>query len=135
MLRTWILVADGAFARVFLSDGPDEPLKLVHDFEHPQSRAKGQDIYTDKPRMEPYTLPKDQEAMIFAAEMAELLDLACSRNEYDQLIIVAPPNFLGSLRLKLTKQVQVRVVDEIAKDLVSLKPHELEARLIIPQAT
>jgi protein required for attachment to host cells len=133
MLRTWILVADGAYARVFLSDGPDQPLKLVHDLEHPESRAKGQDLFTDKPRLEPYTLPKDHEAGIFARQIAGMLDLACSRHEYDQLIIVAPPPFLGPLRGNLTKQVQARVVDEVAKDLVNLKPHELEERLVIPQ--
>jgi protein required for attachment to host cells len=134
MLRTWILVADGAFARVFLSEGPDEPLKLLQDLEHPQSRFKGQDLYTDKPRMEPYTLPKDQEAGIFARQVASMLDLSLSRNEYDQLVLVAPPPFLGPLRKELSKQVQARVVDEIAKDFVSLKQHELQERLVIPQA-
>ena len=129
MLRTWILVADGSHARVFLSLGLEEPLQLVQELEHPESRAKGQDLFTDKPRLEPYTLPKDHEAGIFARQLAGMLDLACSRNEYDQLVIVAPPNFLGPLRKNLTKQVQLRVIDEIAKDLVALAPQELEQRL------
>lgn len=129
MLRTWILVADGSHARVFLSLGENEPLQLVHELEHPEARAKGQELLTDQPRMEPGILPKDYEAGVFARELAKLLDLACSRNEYEQLVLVAPPSFLGPLRKELSKQVQLRVIDEIAKDLVALKPKDLEERL------
>lgn len=129
MLRTWILVADGSRARVFLSIGIDEPLRLVQELEHPESRARGQDLMTDQPRMEPGTLPRDHEAGVFARQLAGLLDLARSRNEYDQLVVVAPPSFLGVLRQSFTKQVQLRVIDELAKDLVGLAPKELETRL------
>jgi len=129
MLRTWILVADGSHARIFLSLGLTKPLSLVRELEHPEARAKGEELFTDKPRMEPGMLPKDHEGLLFARELADVLDKACSRNEYDQLVLVSPPSFLGPLRKQLHKQVQVRVIDELAKDLVSLSPKELEARL------
>lgn len=129
IMRTWILVADSAEARLFLSYPGQQGWFELRTFQHPQSRAKGTELYDSPPAMERGLLPKDYAAQDFALELAKYLDLELSKNNYERLILVAPPKFLGMLRENLSKQVQQRVVDEVNKDLVSLRKDELEERL------
>ena len=53
----------------------------------------------------------------FAAETAALLKDRALRNEYESLIIVAPPRTLGELRKHYHKEVSDRLTREIDKDL------------------
>jgi protein required for attachment to host cells len=113
---------------VFLSRGPNQPLALVQEFEHPQARARGVDLLTDAPRMEPGTLPRDAEAAVFAHQLEGFLEQAAGK-QYDRLILVCPPGFLGMLRKELSKQVASRVVEEVAKDLTGFRARDLEEHL------
>ena len=62
----------------------------------------------------------------FAAEAADLLKRRALANEYEKLIIVAPPAALGEMRKHLHKEVQDRLVGEIAKDLTNHPVPEIE---------
>ena len=62
----------------------------------------------------------------FAAETAELLRKRALRNDYESLIIVAPPRTLGELRKHYHKEVQKRLAGEIAKDLTGHPVAEIE---------
>ncbi|HVJ02899.1 MAG TPA: host attachment family protein [Sphingomonas sp.] len=53
----------------------------------------------------------------FAAETAALLKERALRNEFESLIIVAPPKTLGELRKHYHKEVSGRIKAEIDKDL------------------
>ena len=53
----------------------------------------------------------------FAAETAALLKERALRNEFESLIIVAPPKTLGELRKHYHKEVSGRIRAEIDKDL------------------
>ena len=48
------------------------------------------------------------------------------RHRSDQLVLVAPPKFLGALRKELGKEVGKLVADEIPKDLSWFNERELE---------
>ncbi len=125
LIRTWILVADGAEARIFLSS-PGEPKWLeLHDFKNPQSRMRGVQLLESPPDMDNGQLPREREEVGFAHRLAKYLDVSLSRNTYDRLIVVAPPRFLGELRGELTRQVERRIVDWLTEDLVHLSPREL----------
>ena len=54
-----------------------------------------------------------------------------ARNEhrYDELVLVAPPKFLGMLRKELGKEVEKLVADEVPKDLSWFNTRELERYL------
>jgi protein required for attachment to host cells len=124
-IRTWILVADGAAARIFLTH-PGEPKWLeLREFKHPQSRMRGAQLLESPPDMDNGLLPRDREEMSFAHQLAKFLDLSLGRNAYDRLFIVAPPRFLGELRGELTRQVERRIVDCLTEDLVHLSSREL----------
>jgi len=62
----------------------------------------------------------------FAAEVAEILNKGALANEYDRVIIAAPPRTLGELRKKYHKEVEGRLVGEIAKDLTGHPVPEIE---------
>lgn len=63
----------------------------------------------------------------FAADVAEMLKARALRNEFDKLIVVAPPKALGELRKNYHKEVEARLIGEIAKDLTNRPTDEIEA--------
>lgn len=66
----------------------------------------------------------------FAAEAAELLKERALRNEFESLIIVAPPRTLGELRKHYHKEVSDRLRAEIAKDLTGHTVPQIEEVLL-----
>lgn len=62
----------------------------------------------------------------FASDAAELLRKRALRNEFEELLIVAPPKTLGELRKHYHKEVEQRLVGEIAKDLTGHPVPEIE---------
>ena len=62
----------------------------------------------------------------FAAETAELLRKRALQNDFESLIIIAPPKTLGELRKHYHKEVEKRLTGEIAKDLTGHPVEEIE---------
>ena len=137
---TWIVVADGARARFFAPS--DDTKRLVPvgsaDLVAPQSRQRTRDLKSDKPgrsyassrsgvrhALEPPHDYHKLEKHRFTALLADALDAACGRREFDQLVLVAPHRSLGELRTLISKRVQARVRQEIAKDLTGETPASL----------
>jgi len=58
----------------------------------------------------------------FAKEVAQTLDGARTRHEFDRLVIVAGPRMLGLLRDALSEPCRSVVAAEVAKDLVHHDP-------------
>lgn len=143
-IKTWIVVADGARARFFRPD--EERGKLapagLSDLVAPQSRIRPRDLESDKPgrgfsssrsgmrhAFEPPHDPHKLEKHRFMAVLATTLDAACGRREFDELVLVAPRRSLGELRGLLSKRVQGRVRQEVAKDLTNEPASRLQRRL------
>ncbi|MFS0737002.1 host attachment family protein [Sphingomonas sp. 1P06PA] len=66
----------------------------------------------------------------FAAEVADMLKRRALANEFEKLIIIAPPSTLGELRKHYHKEVQARITGELAKDLTGHPIDEIERLLI-----
>ena len=62
----------------------------------------------------------------FAHEAADMLKAKALANEFDKLIVVAPPKTLGELRKHYHKEVESRIAGEIAKDLTNMPVPEIE---------
>lgn len=128
-MLTWILVADEARARVFEDDGTGAALVERHSLIHAEGRQHGRDVFADrKPRtqesagsarhaIEPHTDPEDVEAGRFARELAHLLEQARHARQFERLLLVAPPHFLGVLRRTIGDGVAALVVGSMSKDL------------------
>ena len=147
----WILIADASGARIFASDVCDGSLQLVREIANPEGRVRTQDLTTDSPgrinkagasgtrsATPAHGTAHDQAAQRFAHELSALLHQELLRNSYDSLAIIAPPHFLGAVRLLLNKEVEQRVRASVPRDLVhvpadALKGH-LEVLLASPAA-
>ena len=62
----------------------------------------------------------------FAADTAAMLEERALRNEFEALVVVAPPKTLGELRKHYHKAVEQRIVAEVPKDLVNVPVAEIE---------
>jgi len=135
---TYILIADGARARILSTRGPGSGLSPILNHDFAASRAPTRDYGTDKPgrthksgignsrhAMEPSTDWHVIEKQRFAKTIARIVDQAAERNEFDRLVLVAPPATLGDLRSSLGKRAVGLVSQELGKDLTHLTLPEL----------
>lgn len=134
---TWILIADGAQARVLAHDGPGKGLSAVKGLKFEQEPLKNQEIVTDRQgrsfssmgagrsAYEPDVSPEDYREQQFVERVAERLAEHHRNGEFDRLIIAADPTSLGNIRGKLSKQVQEAVVAELPKDLTNIPTPKL----------
>jgi len=127
--RTWIVVADSARARFFLSVRRGGGWRLLESLDHPESRARAPELVTERPPMERGELPKEREAKVFARQLAARLERAFHDGSYQRLVLVAPPELMGLLRRSLPPVASGAVVAEITKDFSQLRSKELEQRL------
>lgn len=139
--NTWILLADGAHARLLRNLGPGKGLEELSpgtiDMPHPPNR----ELDSDKPgrvqdsagpgrhSMEPHIYPHEKLKQDFAKSLADGINSAVNKNRFDRLIVAAPPKILGELRQKLDKNAQSRVYREIDKDLTTVSEKELYRQL------
>ena len=135
---TWVLVADGARARIVRglatdAEAADRPEDLVFEIDHKQLR----EIMADRPgrsfasegarrsAMEYGSDPVAEQEAAFAGMLLGELERRHAAGEFDRLGIVAEPRMLGLIRQKLSPQLGRTVVKEISKDWTKLPPGEL----------
>ncbi|HEX9081995.1 MAG TPA: host attachment protein, partial [Holophagaceae bacterium] len=110
-------------------------------FAHPGSRAHVQDMVSDRPGrrsdttpghrsgLSPELEPKEVEALKFACGLASELKRGLNRHAYDELVLAAPPHFLGMMRQCLDGQVASRLATTFDKDFTTLPVREIEQRI------
>ena len=139
---TYILVADGARARLYANQGVGKGLQPVSGATHRADlHHHDRDILADRPgrtfnsvgqgrsAMEPQTEWHRFEKHKFAREMAKVLDAAAANKAFDRLILVAPPATLGDLRTELADATRKMVTAELPKDLTRHAEQELPQHL------
>ena len=139
---TYILVADGARARLYVNNGVGKGMQPVSGATHKADlHHHDRDILTDKPgrafnsvgegrsAMEPQTEWHRFEKHKFAREMARVLDAAAANKAFDRLILIAPPATLGDLRTELSDATRKMVTAELPKDLTRHSEQELPQHL------
>ena len=132
-----VLVADGRKLLFFRNKGdrmaPNLEAETVKVQDNPADRYQASDapgrafdsVGSHRSAMEQTNIHDLEEAR-FAAEAADMLKRRALANEFDKLIIVAPPTALGEMRKRYHKEVQSRLVGEIAKDLSNHPVPEIE---------
>lgn len=150
---TWILISDASRARILATEGPDRPLRVVRELEHPESRAANHELVSDREgrtqnaaapsrlgssagpskghrsAMEPHHTPKEVEHEHFARELVEALRRGALDDAYAHLVLAAPPQFLGTLRALLDDNVSRRLSVSLNKDYTHLPLGELATRV------
>lgn len=137
MANTWVLVADSARARLFQIGKGMPAMTEVACYSNSESRSSAHDSVAERlPRtfdsmgfsrhsIEPHTPLREKNAQHFAQLLGEVLKQGQIASRYDQLVLVAPPRFLGALHKRLDKALHECVVKEIAHDLVASTPSEI----------
>ncbi len=130
MSRIRIVVADQAEAIFYDAPSLDARPKEVGRISDPLAHLHDRDLGSDRPgrsyesvggarhAIERENDPRWQEAVRFARRISCRLDDALQKGEFDELIVVAGPPFLGLMRSELSRPARERVVHEIRKDLV-----------------
>jgi protein required for attachment to host cells len=133
MANTWIVAADASRARVLQVAGPQR-LVEVDNLLNPEGRLSDREINTDaRGRFsgghtgEDDVGAVDHQVELFAKRVGDYLDKARTDHRYDELVLVAPPRFLGMIRKSLGKEVEKLVVDDLDKDLSWFNARELES--------
>jgi protein required for attachment to host cells len=144
-MRVRIVVADQSEADFYELEQRDMPPRLVQRLEDADAHLHDRDLKSDRPGRlfthAPSTAgrrgavthhstggersPRKVEAERFARRIVEALDEARRQRQYDRLIIMAPPAFLGLLRKEMPAAVHALLSAEIAKDLVHEPPQAL----------
>jgi len=143
--KVWVVVADASRARLFLAETPRGPLVELEDAAHSAARLQDHELLSDRAgrsfdiqghhrhAMEATTNPHDQEAQRFAHELAERLRVHHNAHDFDGLVLVAAPRFLGLLRGALDEQVAKQVLASLDLDLTRIpSPSEVQSHLPDP---
>ena len=128
MPAIWILVADGARARLFALH-EEHPPEEVQSFVNAEGRLPGRALRHDRAptthdryghgrhAIEPHTSPRDKALARFAVQLRDALERGRVEHRYDSLVLIAPPRFLGMLHATLDKHLRACVALEIGKDM------------------
>ena len=146
---SFVLVADGRKMLFFRNEGdaefPNLAIERKRVDDNPPDREQGSDqagrafVSAGSPRTgsavsagahnrsaysetDFHQLEEDR----FAAEAAGMLNERALRNEYESLVVVAPPKTLGEMRRHYHKEVEKRLAAEVAKDLTNAPVEEIE---------
>ncbi len=139
--RTWILIADGARARILQNDGPGKGVHAVaggvlhgdhaptHEIKSDREGRSYSSVGPGRSAIEAHSDPHRELKRKFARELADVLAQGLQRQAYDRLVIVAAPSALGDLRAAVSDQVRAKVTGEVAKDLTKTPDAEVAGHL------
>lgn len=141
MDTTWILVCDAARARIFDVNLDEDTWTLVEAIDNPDGRLRAHELVSDgqgsvrqsgtgaSPKMEAHTDPAEVEEDRFARELTHRMQQGFDAHRFKELMVVAPPKFLGRLRHHFGAPLQRAVSGSLAKDYTSLDVATLRKRL------
>lgn len=135
-----VLVADGRKMLFLRNEGDAEFPNLVVEKAQEQANPATRDQATDsagrasspqggvQSSVEPTDFHQIEEDR-FAADAADFLKIGALKNDYDSLIVIAPPKTLGELRKHYHKEVSSRLKGELDKDLTGHPIKDIEKAL------
>lgn len=129
MADIWIIAADRARARLFsLSKGAPRLIEIA-DFVNPEARTPGHELeHAPPPRVhdrigegrhaiQARTSPREKATLQFAAMLVTHLKHAHDEQRYRDLVLIAPPRFLGALNAALGARLGDTVLLRVSKNL------------------
>ncbi len=139
MEKTWILVANASHATLYgytPSKNTKPALTLIKEFNHSDSRKKDSDLVSDREgqyragaghgNFVEASDPHQHEALVFARELFHKLEQGRTAHQYEELMLVAGPHFLGLLRQCIDERpLNSTHIHEVHKDYSQEKSHDL----------
>ena len=140
----WVVVTDGAQARFLMPNRKGSELLPAGppDMSSADAKTRASDLKSDRPgrsfsssrsghrhAIEPKHDHHKMEKHKLSAAVVDVLDRACARRDFEDLIIVAPRRSMGEIRALLPERVRECLREEISKDLTKAAPDELLSRV------
>jgi protein required for attachment to host cells len=140
MSKTWVVVAESSRAKIFEVEQNEsiKSLKELMGFTHSVSRSHKQQLSGSQQKESRHSkltssldTHKDHERSEFARSIGEHLNSARNKGQFNKLILMSPPKFLGDLRKNLGHETNKYVVSAIDKNLVRHTIKDIEAHMPI----
>ena len=144
--RALVLVADGKKVLFLRNHGDQNQIDLRTEAHDEREDRKDRDIKTDASGSAPVLRASggaethrpaysetdfhQQEEDRWVKEAAEELKKRALRNDYDALVVIAPPKALGTLRKELHKEVEKRIVLTLNKEMSGRPIPDIEELLV-----
>ncbi len=125
---TCIVASNGAEARLFLVGKRFGPWTPVETLKNPEATLREQDYNSDTPgrsfdsfgqgrhAMSPEVSARQHDLLAFAQEIAQYLAKTHAAGQFNKLVLVAEPTFLGYLRRKLSATLKRELCCEVPKN-------------------
>lgn len=137
---TWFLLADGRRAKLFVEPRRGADLQARQDWTLEISEDELYDPQDRPPRsfdragagrhaMDKGRSLHEQEEENFLKRLAERVSAAAKQQNFDHLVLAAPPRALGALRRQLPDSVRARIRAETDKDILDEDSTRLRQRL------
>ncbi len=134
----YVLVADAGAAKLFRAEGGLKELEIVHEYANPAGRKMRSELDSDRPGQQrndgggAHGLGGDDNTHRhageeFARELCRLLDSEHEARKFTDLLIAAPPHFLGDLRHHLSRGCLNVLGKSIHKDLLRVGTSDILA--------
>ncbi len=137
----WIILANSNMYRIYLYKRKTNELSLLKEELHPKSKAKESQLITDRPGRYKtshqtrgayargayawHTDPKQNEIDHFLKSLADELEIGRSINQYEKLVLIAPPHVSGTILKHLDKNVEPLLFNNIKKDYTHFEERDL----------
>ena len=121
--NTLVVAADGRAARLFRNQGDESALKL-----HQTELLDTSDALDSGPSG---SQPRDNDVgeAAFVKVLADRINRSALRNGFDHIVLVADPSTLGEIRKQLHKEVDARMIADVAKDWTNTPLDQIEKAL------
>lgn len=139
--KVWYVIADGGRAR-FVERDEQGAFRTISSFVSTDLHEASRDLVSDRPgrvqesatpsrhSVEPKTDPHEAAKEDFVRYVADQLQL--EQNNFEEIVLVAPPRVLGQIRTMLAKPIADAVGRELSKDLTKVPDHDLAEHLANP---
>ena len=136
-----VLVADGKKVLFLRNQGDEGIIDLRTESHDQRSDRKDSDIKTDAPGTQSPRMGVGRDTMDetdfhqqeedrWVKEAAEELKKRALRNDYEALVVIAPPKALGVLRKELHKEVERRIILTVNKEMTDRPIPDIEDLLV-----
>ena len=138
MSKTWIVVAESSRAKIYevKQVKSKKSLRELMGFTHSVSRSHKQQLSGSQQKESRHSLltssldtHKSHERVEFARSIGEHLNTARNKGQFNKLILMSPPKFLGDLRKNLGNETNKIVISEIDKNLVRHTLKDIQAHI------
>jgi protein required for attachment to host cells len=139
--RIWYVIADGGRAR-FVERDEAGAYRTVVSFDSADRHERSHDLGRDRPArvkesansarhaVEPRRDLHEAAKEDFIALVAAEIEAEHGRDQFDRLVLIAPPGVLTELKQKLSRPLVQIVASDLQKDLTKVPDHDLGQHIL-----